>query len=160
MMKSLEFLAFTTQHSDWLVSLQWAMLRVGIDVTELLTSHSIVHWNFLELILINEDMNLQGKRIVAEVECEPFIYFCTFTLDVEIWVWSPTLRPLPSKGDSHIRTAIGKAKVTFALRRGYGGRTPSELTETCGCRSVSEVASGWPYVVWLYFTGRRGTVEL
>ena len=42
----------------------------------------------------------------------------------------------------------------------YGGRTPSELTETCGGRSVSEVASGWPYVVWLYFTSRRGAVEL
>ena len=53
-----------------------------------------------------------------------------------------------------------KASVTIALRRGYGGRTPSELTETCGSRSVSEVASGWPYVVWLYFTGRRGAVEL
>ena len=35
-----------------------------------------------------------------------------------------------------------KASVTFALRRGYGGRTPSELTETCGGRSVSEVALG------------------
>ena len=53
-----------------------------------------------------------------------------------------------------------KAEVTFAVRRGYGGRTPSELTETCGGRSVSEVASGWPYIVWLYFTGRRGTMEL
>ena len=56
---------------------------------------------------------------------------------------------------------LRKAKVTFALRRGHGGRTPSELTETCGGRrSVSEVASGWPYVVWLYFTGRRVAVEL
>ena len=29
---------------------------------------------------------------------------------------------------------------------------PPELTETCGRRRVSEVASGWPYAVWLYFT--------
>ena len=53
-----------------------------------------------------------------------------------------------------------KAEVTFALRRGYGGRTPSELRETCGGRRETEVASGWPYVVWLYFTGRRVAVEL
>ena len=37
---------------------------------------------------------------------------------------------------------------------------PPELTEMCGGRRVSEVASGWPYVVWLYFTGRRVAVEL
>ena len=41
-----------------------------------------------------------------------------------------------------------KAEVTFALRRGYGGRRETE------------VATGWPYAVWLYFTGRRVAVEL
>ena len=35
---------------------------------------------------------------------------------------------------------IAEAEVTFALRRGYDGRTPSELTETCGGCRVSEVA--------------------
>ena len=56
--------------------------------------------------------------------------------------------------------ALGKAEVTFALRRGYGGRTPSELTETCGGRRETEAASGWPYAVWLSFTGLRVAVEL
>ena len=37
---------------------------------------------------------------------------------------------------------------------------PSELTETCGGRRETEVASGWPYAVWLSFTGRRVAVEL
>ena len=67
-------------------------------------------------------------------------------------------------GDTLISICIGhievglvcKAWVTFALRLGYGGRTPPELTETCGGRRVSEVASGWPYAVWLSFMGRRG----
>ena len=58
------------------------------------------------------------------------------------------------------RVLSSKAEVTYALWRGYSGRMPSELTETCGGRSVSEVASGWPYAVWLYFTGRRVAVEL
>ena len=65
----------------------------------------------------------------------------------------------PSHTDNSVTRWVAKASVTFALRRGYGGRTPSELTETCGGRRETEVALGWPYAVWLYFTGRRVAVE-